>query len=367
MIYFNFSEKSARLIPVFVSAVLIGIVSSCSRTSSSTDEAMLDLAGATFADQDSNGIVETYRPLESFSVDLSVSNVPDLVTYESTTGDSSLSQVVWSDSQGNIEQLLIMPQAIDYHAETLIKVGGVVERRIVVEPLPSLSETDAPGEYSLNAMNSILFGLKDQITQLELQLGEASVQNSIELVQKLNGAVETFQQTIEMADNVAYFNSTIYDPLDGSVVLDIETLELLDKIFLGIFSGLFSDGILLDDVGFETPVDDVARLNFREFSEIAKARMMELEGVYALASLSIFSNRGSDSDQRLKSALNFVQASIAPALLSNWIENRDVAGEDKLAEYVSVLIASLNLVGGANYVYEEVLKEIEFVSQQVQI
>lgn len=309
--------------------------------------------------------LQTVLPISRYTSNLGSDTSAFFINYQQANGDSVISQVVWPGSVAGSEEFLIIPIDPDQETQLSLVHNGNLFGEVSVKAMPSFSETRVPGDYSLNAMNSILFELRDQIRLLQTTFALDDVDPTI---LALDTAVSQFQRTIEMTHNMAVFNSAAVDPSDSTVVLDAAALDLLDRTFLTLFSGFANQSVFLDEGGSSvSPHDSITLLNFSEFAKAAKNRLKELEGIKALASLSVRDDSQNLEYGTIVNVLAVVQAAVAPAVVSNWIETNLLGEYYPVAEQYALLDASANLVGGSNFVYRNTLETLSMLSTNVKI
>ncbi len=292
------------------------------------------------------------------------------ISYHTDAG-TMYRQRVSADPSGNFT-FLVLPVAED--ADTPVNVSLVSEGAqigdIMVLPLPPLDSDRQPGEIAIAAMNSLLFGLRNELahyeqTRLTDHQGTDNVDAQLKALM-LSLAIERFQSLIRAADNVIVFNSPVRHPESGEVVLDGGILEKLDRMYQTLFSNLIDDGMFLDEADPSAMLQDSMDMSaigdtafFRNFYLKALERYRELNGVRTLATLML----DDKSDHAV--ALNMMTASMFPAIAAQ-VFNDEIASHADYLQAAAALLRRPEMKHAAeNHLYIESLYALENLASQL--
>lgn len=231
--------------------------------------------------------------------------------------------------EGGRYAALAMPSGFPFMETRSVSTAGVALGEMNMLALPDSDPSRTPGEYALAAMNSFLYGLRDDVTELrafnESNTDIISRLANVEKLMILDEAIEMFQENIRLVDEVVAFNVPIVDD-SGEPILDSRSLAMLDSVFRVLMARLAEDSLFLDGSSVATAITTgYDNLTFDEFSQAANSRLGTMDGVRALASLTLLLRRSQSEDTdnaiadtlALKSALGIAQASLLPAIVAN--------------------------------------------------
>lgn len=266
-------------------------------------------------------------PLERLQLTLPTDTPDVLIDYISVDTGTLVSQPAFKTSGGHYSALAL-PSSGSYMDTRNLVSNDLVLGQINVLPFPDNDPNISPGVYALTAMNSILFGLREEMARLDVvnQLNN-DIDSRLSIAEKLislEEAVIAYQENIRIIDDVVVFGTPITNPTTGDVLLDADSLFMLDSVFQVLFTRLAEESLFLDgDSGVPNSNSSDQNLTFEQFSQAAKIRLSTTDGVSALASLTLLIGEADDIEytQALKQVLAITQASLLPAILANEVSD----------------------------------------------
>lgn len=259
-------------------------------------------------------------------------NTPSIqIDYINVETSEKHSQVAVRNDKGKYAFLML---PVSETSTTLLTVSSnnIYLGQISLLPLEPTDEAYTPGEFSLDAMNSVLMGLRDAVesykNDLPMAQGYQDTALSEQRLEAFEAAIARFQFLVGLMDDAVVFNSPIVDPITSEVLLSPATLRIVDAIYLTLLNGFIEDSIFLDgNTGTQSAGAGSTRPNFAQINTAATARLSSWDGIVALASLTmdsststVGSSQQSTLDAHVK-AMELVRASLLPAIVSNYVNS----------------------------------------------
>ena len=275
-------------------------------------------------------------PFESSSIQIDYTNIDSNQIY---------SQIAMQNSDGKYN-FLALPVSEEGSEYVEISSNGTVFGQVSLLPLGLADPDYIPGQFALDAMNSILMGLRGEVVRFENSASSVPdaeiVEQKRKIADALRKAVDQFQSLIALMDDSVVFNSPIVDPNSGVSILDSRGLGILDSIYLKLLDNFSSNSLFLDEES-DPQGNDILnpRLSFDQINNAATERFATQDGINALASLTMYSSdEMPDSGMsQFVYATSLVSAGLIPAIVANYAKLID---EPQSLEYLSEATSTLN-------------------------
>ena len=361
--------------------VLIGILPGCDEASfpssveefedPNSDQSLTALEDITNYTQ----LFGSVSPLERLTVVAPYESDSIQIDYRNADTDFQYSQIAIKNDEG-LYAFLIPPISETTNELVEVSSGGLVFGDVSISPIPPSDPSYIPGEFSLGAMNSILMGLRNSISDFSDTLLSADSLTQEELISRQNivkalqSSVAEFQTLIALVDDSVVFNNPIFDELTGELILNPSSLKIVDAIYLELLNNFVQNSLFLDAPDGQQLSDNfTSRPNFLQINNAAKARLATQDGLNALASLSVHSNHATESSQfeEFKNALAIVSASMVPAIVSNYVTEFEFPGSEAFLIDASSFLNNIEAGNdtGNNYIYSTALKSLENLTIEV--
>ena len=309
--------------------------------------------------------VTIITPFDTSSIRIDFRNIETEVTY---------SQIAVRNSSGNYN-FLVLPISQDTTEFIEVSSDNVVFGEISILPLSPSEPEYVPGQFALDAMNSILMGLRNKID--DLQNADQDVETmgsnfSTGTILALDNSVNQFQSHVALMDDATVFNSPITSPESGETLLDRDSLIIIDSIYLKLLDNIDQTSLFLDgDFDSSPSVDATTRLSFEQINVAARSRFADQDGINALASLSMYSTDAPPQStiKQFSDAISLVSASLVPAIVTNFLSLSDATqSRTYLSEAMETLSnAQTNSGFEYNYFYTKAIETLKTLEAQISL
>ena len=285
-------------------------------------------------------------PFERITISAPFESPSIQIDYTNVDSNQIHSQIAMRNSDGKYN-FLALPVSEEGSEYVEVSSNGTVFGQVSLLPLGLADPDYIPGQFALDAMNSILMGLRDDVVSFENSTSSDPDGEIVEQRQKIADAlrksVDQFQSLISLMDDSVVFNSPIVDPNSGVSILDSRGLGVLDSIYLKLLDNFSSNSLFLDEEsGSQGNAILNPRLSFAQINNAATERFATRDGINALASLTMYS-RAEMPDSGLNQfvyATSLVSAGLIPAIVANYAK---IIEEPQSLEYLSEATSILNI------------------------
>lgn len=295
------------------------------------------------------------------------------IDYTNIESNETHSQISMRNADGKYD-FIVLPISEETSEFVEISSGTTIFGQITILPLGLSDPNYIPGQFALDAMNSILMGLRDEIAASDLSTstntGSPEERQKESISAALQKSVNHFQSLIALLDDSVVFNSPVVDPNSGEAILDSRGLGILDSIYLTLLNNFTNDLLFLDEeTDTQTESTSSPRLSFSQINNAATARFGTLDGINALTSLSMYTKAVNPSStvNQFVNATSFVSAGLIPAIVTNYVRNfNETLSFENLSSATSIL-NSANEASGFEYsfMYTEALNALQTLTAEL--
>lgn len=324
------SKWKSALLPSYSLLAALFMLYGCDTNSNSihlaeSNSSQSDLNASTLNDLTNyTQLFGSVSPFERLTISTPFETPSIQIDYTNIDNSQVHSQIAMRNSDGKYN-FLVLPISEERSEYVAISSGETLFGQVSVLPLGLADSDYIPGQFALDAMNSILMGLRNEVTAFEDSSPPIFTSGSLEqndnIANALQNSVDKFQTLLALVDDSVVFNSPIVDPESGESILDSRGLGILDSIFIALLDNLANQLMFLDEDSSSGNAASNPRLSFTQINQAAIERFATRDGINALVSLSMYSKDElpESSINQFVNATSLVSAGLIPAIVTNYV------------------------------------------------